>query len=40
MSKRYIDRKISTAAQQQKMQELLASRNNDLINIMNANKEF
>jgi hypothetical protein len=40
MSKRYIDRKISSEVQQEKMQNLLASRNNDLLNIMNANKEF
>lgn len=40
MSKRYIDKKINIITQEHKMQELLKSRNNDLVNIMNANKEF
>lgn len=40
MNKRYIDKRINSELQKQKMESLLASRNEDLNAILNANKEF
>ena len=40
MQKRYIDKKINSELQKQKLDMLLASRNEDLNAILNANKEF
>jgi hypothetical protein len=40
INKRYIDKKINNDVQKRKLAELIASRNNDLENILNANKKF
>ena len=40
MKKRYIDKRINSELQKQKMESLLTSRNEDLNAILNANKEF
>lgn len=40
MNKRYIDRKINENIQKQKLDELIQTRNNDLLNILDTNKEF
>jgi len=40
MNKRYIDKKISKEVQEQKLKFLQQSRNTELANILNANKEF
>ena len=40
INKRYIDRKINDDIQKRKLAELISSRNTDLENILNANKEF